>query len=93
MTVIGIALDNILYYFLFSTCKIVRSFYFLHFKFLKLVVIYLFFFCVFFGGLECDGRFFAYVAHFIFLRDVWIRTQRSAVARRLATNLASQLLN
>ncbi len=25
---------------------------------------------------------FAYVAHFVFLRDVWIRTQRAAVASR-----------
>ncbi len=31
-------------------------------------------FCVFFGGLECVGLSFAYVAHFIFLGDVWIRT-------------------
>jgi hypothetical protein len=38
------------------------------------------FFCIFFGGLECVGQSFAYVAHFVFLRDVWIRTQRAAVA-------------
>jgi hypothetical protein len=31
----------------------------------------------------------AFVAHFIFLRDVWIRTQRVAVASRRATNLAT----
>ncbi len=31
----------------------------------------------------------AYVAHFVFSRDVWIRTQRAAVASRRATNLAS----
>jgi hypothetical protein len=35
-----------------------------------------------FGGLECVGHSFAYVAHFVFLRDVWIRTQRVAVASR-----------
>ncbi len=42
----------------------------------------------FFAGLECVGHSFAYVAHFVFLRDVWIRTQRAAVASRRATNLA-----
>jgi hypothetical protein len=26
-----------------------------------------------FGELECVGHSFAYVAHFVFLRDVWIR--------------------
>ena len=31
----------------------------------------------------------AYVAHFVFLGDVWIRTQRAAVASRAATNLAA----
>ncbi len=37
--------------------------------------------CVyFFGGLEGIGHFFTYVAHFVFLRGVWIRTQRAAVA-------------
>jgi hypothetical protein len=34
-------------------------------------------FLYFFGGLEWVGRSFAYVAHFVFLRDVWIRTQAS----------------
>jgi hypothetical protein len=34
--------------------------------------------------------FWAYVAHFVFLRDVWIRTQKAAVAsRRATTNLAT----
>jgi hypothetical protein len=28
------------------------------------------FFCIFFGGLECVGHSLAYVAHFVFLRDV-----------------------
>jgi hypothetical protein len=32
------------------------------------------FFVNFFGGLECVGHSFAYVAHYVFLRDVWIRT-------------------
>ncbi len=36
-------------------------------------------FCIFFGGLECVGHSFDYVARFVFLRDVWIRTQRAAV--------------
>jgi hypothetical protein len=38
-----------------------------------------------FGGLECVGQSFAYVAHFEFLRDVLIRTQRDTVASRRAT--------
>jgi hypothetical protein len=42
-----------------------------------------------FGGLECVGHSFAYVAHFIFLRDTWIRTQRAAVASRCATHLSN----
>jgi hypothetical protein len=43
----------------------------------------------FFGGLECVGHSFAYVAHLRFLRDVWIRTQSAAVASWRATNLAT----
>ncbi len=39
-------------------------------------------FSIFFGGLECVGHSFAYVGHFDFLRDFWIRTQRAAVANR-----------
>ncbi len=42
----------------------------------------------FFGGLEYVGPFL-YVAHFIFLRDVWIWTQSVAVASRRATNLGT----
>ncbi len=42
----------------------------------------------FFGGLEFVGHSFAYFAHLYFLGDVWIRTQRAAVASRFATNLA-----
>jgi hypothetical protein len=47
----------------------------------------------FLGRLECVGHSYAYVAHFVFLRDVWIRTQRAAVASRRATNLATHLPN
>ncbi len=45
----------------------------------------------FFGVLECVGHSFAYVAHYVYLRDVWIRTQRAAVASRRATNLDTYL--
>ncbi len=51
------------------------------------------FFCIFCGGLECDVHSFVYVAHFVLLRDVWIGTQRAAVASRRATNLAIHLPN
>jgi hypothetical protein len=34
--------------------------------------------------MECVGHSFAYVAHFIFLSEVWIRTQRAAVASSVA---------
>jgi hypothetical protein len=37
------------------------------------------FFVFFFGSLECVSHTFTYVAHFVFLRDVWIRTQRAVV--------------
>ncbi len=33
-----------------------------------------------------DGYYFAYVAHFVFLRNVWIRTQEAAAASRRPTN-------
>jgi hypothetical protein len=33
-----------------------------------------------------SGHSFAYVAHFVFLEDVWIRTQRADVARYLLSN-------
>ncbi len=50
------------------------------------------FFCYFFSaGLSVLHMSFAYVAHFAFLRDVWIRTQRAAIASRLATKLATHL--
>jgi hypothetical protein len=50
---------------------------------------YNFFVDFFIWLLECVGHSFAYVAHFLFLRDVLIRTQRVAVASRRATNLAT----
>jgi hypothetical protein len=34
---------------------------------------------------------FAYIAHFVLWRDVWIRIHRAAVANRRATNLATHL--
>jgi hypothetical protein len=43
-----------------------------------------------FAEIEFVGHSFAYVAHFLFLRDAWIRTQRAALAIRRATNLATQ---
>jgi hypothetical protein len=46
-----------------------------------------YFFVYIFGGLECGEHSFANVAHFVSLRDVWIRTQRAAGASRYATNL------
>jgi hypothetical protein len=53
------------------------------------VILFLIFFSFFlYCGLGC-GLSFAYVAHFVFLRDVWIETQRAAVASRRATNLRS----
>ena len=53
---------------------------------IKIVLFFNFF--IFFGGLECVGHSFAYVEPLVFLRDVWIRTKRAAVASRRATNLA-----
>jgi hypothetical protein len=52
----------------------------------------LFLIFIFFAG-QCVDHSFAYVAPFIFLRDVWIRTQRDAVASRRASNLATHLPN
>ncbi len=50
------------------------------------------FFCILFCRARvCRGHSFVYVAHFVFLRDVWIRTQRAAAASRRATNLATHL--
>jgi hypothetical protein len=54
----------------------------------------LFVFLSLFGGLQYVGHSFAYVANFVFLRDVWIRTQRAAVASRHAAKfLATHLPN
>jgi hypothetical protein len=55
--------------------------------------IYTFIFVYFFGGLEFVGHSFANFAHFVFLRDVWIRTQRAAVTSRRTTNLAFSALH
>jgi hypothetical protein len=49
----------------------------------------LFVYC--FGGLVCVGHSFAYVAHFVFLRKVWIRTLSAAVSSRRATNLTTHI--
>jgi hypothetical protein len=48
---------------------------------------------MFLGGLESVGNSLAYVAHFLFLREVRIPTQKAAVASRRATNLATYLPN
>ncbi len=48
------------------------------------------FFVYFFGGLAWFDHSFAYVIHFVFLSNVWIRTQRAAVAsRRYQLSLSS----
>jgi hypothetical protein len=57
--------------------------------YIKAIGLILYFFIYFFGGLECVGHSIGYVAHFVFLRDVWIRTQRAAIASRRAINLAT----
>jgi hypothetical protein len=51
----------------------------------------IYYFKYIFGGLKGVGHSFAYVAHFEFLRDVWIRTQRAAEASSRANNLATHL--
>ncbi len=48
------------------------------------------YYCIFLTGWSVLSPF-AYVAHFLFLRDVWIRTQRADVAGRCADNLATHL--
>ncbi len=50
-----------------------------------------FFLCIFLGGLECVGHSFAYVAHYVCLRDVSIRTQRATVTSMRTTYLATHL--
>ncbi len=74
-------------------CNTVRVKIFILFLFFKSVCRFLNFILIFFDGLECIGLFFAYVAHVIFLRSVWIRTQRAAVANRSAILLATHLPN
>jgi hypothetical protein len=49
------------------------------------------FFFLFLAGYSVFCHSFSFVANFVFLRDVWIRTQRAAVASRRATNLATHL--
>jgi hypothetical protein len=44
---------------------------------------------IIFCGLQRNS--FAYVAHFVFLGDVWIRTQIAAIASRCAINVATHL--
>ncbi len=46
---------------------------------------------IFFWRAECVRHSFASVAHFVFLRDVLIRTQRAAVASSRATSLATHI--
>jgi hypothetical protein len=41
----------------------------------------------YFGGLDRFSHSFVFVAHFVFLRDVWIQTQRSSVTQAGATEL------
>jgi hypothetical protein len=49
------------------------------------------FFVYIFWRARVFGHSFAYVAHFVFLRDVWIRTHRAVVASRRPTNLDTHL--
>ncbi len=51
------------------------------------------FFGIFFGRLECVGHSFDYVAHFVFLRDVWNRTQKDTVASSCATHFHKKLMH
>ncbi len=49
-------------------------------------------FCIFFGGLECVGHSFAYVAHIVFFgRCLDSNPHRAVVASRYASNLATLL--
>ncbi len=54
-----------------------------------LCIFFFIFFLFFFGELECAGHSYAYVAHVLFLRDVWIRTQKATIASRRANSLAT----
>jgi hypothetical protein len=49
-------------------------------------------FCkLYFRWVEFVNHSFAHVAHFVFLRDVWLRTQRAEAASSRATNLSTHL--
>ncbi len=50
-----------------------------------------FFMYIFWRPVSVGHSFNLLVTHFVFLRDVWIRTQRAAVANRSATNFATHL--
>ncbi len=43
----------------------------------------------YFGGPECVGHSFAYVAHFYFIMDVWIQTQSAVIPSKRTINLAT----
>ncbi len=82
--------------FILSACLLLSPAVKCLFIFLSVWIPDFFFFDIFFGGLECVGHSFAYVAHLWFLRDVWIRTQSAAVGSWRATDLAthpSEFLN
>ncbi len=65
---------------------------FLHYLTYSIIYSFIYFCLFFWRAIECDdGHSFASVANIVFLRDVWIRTQRAAVASRRATNLATHL--
>jgi hypothetical protein len=49
------------------------------------------FFCIFFWRARVCWPLLCYVVLFVFMRYVWIRTQRVAAASRCATNLATHL--
>jgi hypothetical protein len=46
----------------------------------------IYYFLNIFSGIERAGRSVSYVVYFVFLGDVWIRTQRAAGASMRATN-------
>jgi hypothetical protein len=65
-----------------------NCFFYIYWFFSKVLFLYMYLF----SGQPCVGHSVAYVAHLVFFRDVWIRTERAAVASRLATNLATTFL-
>ncbi len=62
-----------------------------NFWIMELTYILLFFFVYFFGGLECVGYPFAYVAHFCIFEICLDSNPECAVASRRATNFAIYL--